>query len=180
MTDTAATTTTTWTIDPSHSVVEFSVKHMMFATVKGRFTEVDGTITVDNANIANSSVDVTIGAASIDTRDAKRDEHLRSADFFDVETFPTLTFKSTSVEAKGNDLKVTGDLTIHGVTKQVVLDSELNGQGTNPWGQQVISYSASTKINRKDYGLNWNAALESGGVLVSDEVKISIEIEATA
>ncbi len=179
MTDTA-TTTTTWTIDPSHSVVEFSVKHMMFATVKGRFTEVAGTISLDSANVANSSVDVTIGAASIDTRDEKRDEHLRSADFFDVETFPTLTFKSTSVEAKGDDLKVTGDLTIHGVTKQVVLDSELNGQGVNPWGQQVISYSASTKINRKDYGLNWNTALESGGVLVSDEVKISIEIEATA
>jgi polyisoprenoid-binding protein YceI len=175
-----ATNATVWTIDPSHSVLEFSVKHMMFATVKGRFTEVAGTITLDNENVANSSVDVTIGAASIDTRDEKRDEHLRSADFFDVETFPNLTFKSTSVEAKGDNLKVTGDLTIHGVTKQVVLDSELNGQGANPWGQQVISYSASTKINRKDYGLNWNAALESGGVLVSDEVKISIEIEANS
>lgn len=179
MTDTA-TSTTTWTIDPSHSVVEFSVKHMMFATVKGRFTEVSGAINLDSENVANSSVDVTIGAASIDTRDEKRDEHLRSADFFDVETFPSLTFKSTSVEARGSDLKVTGDLTIHGVTRQVVLDTELNGQGANPWGQQVISYSASTRINRKDYGLNWNTALESGGVLVSDEVKISIEIEATA
>jgi polyisoprenoid-binding protein YceI len=179
MTDTA-TTTTTWTIDPSHSVVEFSVKHMMFATVMGRFTEVTGAINLDNQNVANSSVEVTIGAASIDTRDEKRDEHLRSADFFDAETYPTLEFKSTSVEAKGNDLKVTGDLTIHGVTKQVVLNTEFNGQGSNPWGQQVISYSASTKINRKDFGLNWNAALESGGVLVSDEVKISIEIEANS
>jgi polyisoprenoid-binding protein YceI len=179
MTDTA-TATTTWTIDPSHSVVEFSVKHMMFATVKGRFTEVTGAINLDNKNVANSSVEVTIGAASIDTRDEKRDEHLRSADFFDAETYPTLEFKSTSVEAKGNDLKVTGDLTIHGVTKQVVLNTEFNGQGSNPWGQQVISYSASTKINRKDFGLNWNAALESGGVLVSDEVKIVIEIEANS
>jgi polyisoprenoid-binding protein YceI len=178
MTDTA--TTTTWTIDPSHSVVEFSVKHMVFATAKGRFSDVSGTITLDNENIANSSVNVEIGAASIDTRDAKRDEHLRSADFFDVETFPTLTFTSTKVEPKGDDLRVEGDLTIHGVTRPVVLDAEFNGQGANPWGQQVISYSAQTKINRKDFGLNWNAALESGGVLVSDEVKISLELEANS
>ncbi len=173
-------TTTTWTIDPAHSVVEFSVKHMVFATAKGRFSEFSGEINLDKDNVANSSVTVEIAAASVDTRDAKRDEHLRSADFFDVETYPLLTFTSTRVEAKGDDLRVEGDLTIRGVTKPVVLEAEFNGQGTNPWGQQVISYSASTKINRKDYGLNWNAALESGGVLVSDEVKISIEIEATS
>ncbi len=180
MTDTA-TATTVWTIDASHSAVEFSVKHMMFATAKGRFSDVQGTITLDNENVANSSVEVEIGAASIDTRDAKRDEHLKSADFFDVETFPTLTFTSTRVEAaNGADLKVTGDLSMHGVTKEVVLDTEFNGQGTNPWGQGVISYTGHTKINRKEFGLNWNAALESGGVLVGEDVKIAIEIEANS
>lgn len=179
MTDTA-TTTQTWTIDPSHSVVEFSVKHMVFATAKGRFSEFTGAINLDSANPDNSSVTVEIAAASIDTRDAKRDEHLRSADFFDVENFPTLTFVSTKVENHGDHLHVTGDLTIHGVTQPVVLNAELNGQGTNPWGQQVISYSATTKFNRKDFNLGWNAALESGGVLVSEEVKVSIEIEANS
>jgi polyisoprenoid-binding protein YceI len=179
MTDTA-TKTTVWAIDTTHSSVEFSVKHLVFATAKGRFSDVKGTITVDNENIANSSVEVEIGAASVHTSDEKRDAHLRSADFFDVENFPTITFKSTSVEAKGDDLKVTGDLTIHGVTRQVVLDADLNGQGANPWGQQVLSYSASTKINRTDFGLNYNAALETGGVLVGEQVKIAIEIEANA
>ncbi len=180
MTDTA-TTTTVWTIDAVHSSVDFSVKHMVFATAKGRFSDVKGTITLDNENVANSTVEVEIGTASVDTRDAKRDEHLRSADFFDVETYPALTFMSTQVEAaNGADLKVTGDLTMHGVTKQVVLDTEFNGQGTNPWGQGVISYTAHTKINRKDFGLNWTAALESGGVLVGDDVKIAIEIEANS
>ena len=179
MTDTA-TKTTVWTIDPTHSVVEFSVKHMMFATAKGRFSDVSGTITVDNENIENSSVDVTIGAASIDTRDEKRDGHLRSADFFDAENYPTLTFKSTRVERDGDGLKVTGDLTIRGVTRPAVLEAEYNGQGVNPWGQQVLSYSATTKINRKDFGLNWNAALETGGMLVGEEVKIQIELEANA
>lgn len=180
MTETA-TTTTVWTIDPSHSSVEFSVKHMVFATTKGRFSDVTGAITLDNEHVANSNVEVEIAAASIDTRDAKRDEHLKSADFFDVETYPSITFKSTKVEPAGeSNLKVTGDLTMHGVTKGVVLDTEFNGQGTNPWGQGVISYSAHTTINRKDFGLNWNAALESGGVLVSDEVKITIEIEANS
>ncbi len=173
-------TTTTWTIDPSHSSVEFAVKHMVFATAKGRFSEFTGAINLDKENPANSSVTVEIAAASIDTRDEKRDEHLKSADFFDVETFPILSFNSTKVEAKGDDLRVEGDLTIHGVTNPVVLEAEFNGQGANPWGQQVISYSATTKINRKDFGLNWNAALESGGVLVSDDVKITIEIEANS
>jgi polyisoprenoid-binding protein YceI len=180
MTDTAATTATTWTIDPSHSVVEFSVKHMVFATAKGRFSDFSGTITLDSENVASSSVHVEIGAASIDTRDAKRDEHLKSADFFDVEKFPTLTFTSTKVEPRGDDLRVEGELTMHGVTRPVVLEAEFNGKGVNPWGQQVISYSAHTRVNRKDFGLNWNAALESGGVLVSDDVKISLEIEANS
>lgn len=179
MTDTA-TRTTVWTIDNAHSAVEFAVKHMMFATAKGRFGTVSGTIEIDNQDLANSSVDVTIDAASIDTRDEKRDGHLKSADFFDVENHPAITFKSTKVVPDGNDLKVHGDLTIRGVTHPVVLDAEYNGQGVNPWGQQVISYSATTKINRKEYGLNWNAALETGGMLVGDDIKISIEIEANA
>ena len=179
MTDTA-TRTTVWTIDPTHSAVEFSVKHMMFATAKGRFSDVSGTITIDNGNIENSAVDVTIGAASIDTRDEKRDGHLRSADFFDAENHPTLTFRSTRVERDGDDLKVSGDLTIRGVTRPVVLEAGYNGQGVNPWGQQVLSYSATAKINRKDFGLNWNAALETGGMLVGEEVKIQIELEANS
>ena len=180
MTDTA-TRTTVWTIDPSHSLVEFAVKHMMFTTAKGRFSGVTGEITIDNENVANSRVEVEIDAASVDTRDEKRDDHLKSADFFDVEKFPSLTFASTKLEvADGSDLKITGDLTIRGVTREVVLAAELNGEGTNPWGQSVIGYSATTRINRKDFGLNWNAALETGGVIVSDDVKITLEIEANS
>ncbi len=180
MTDTQ-TALSTWTIDGVHSSVEFAVKHMVFSTARGQFTDVKGTITLDQDDVTNSSVNVEIGAASVDTHDEGRDAHLRGPDFFDVETFPAITFTSTAVErAGGDDLKVAGDLTIHGVTKSVVLDTEFNGQGTSPFGPQVVSYSAKTSINRKDFGLNWNAALETGGVLVSDEVKITIEVEATS
>jgi polyisoprenoid-binding protein YceI len=179
MIDTQTTTgTTVWTIDTSHSQVEFAVKHMMFSTVKGSFEGVSGTITLDEQNPANSSVQVEIDPATISTRDEKRDAHLRSADFFDVQQFPTMTFVSTGVEPKGDDLTITGDLTMHGVTRQVVLDAEFNGRGMSPFGMEVISYSASAKINRGDFGLNWNAALETGGVLVSDQIRISLEIEA--
>ena len=180
MTDTATTTATrTWTIDLAHSMVEFSVKHMMFSTVKGLFTDFSGTIELDDQDIANSSVDVVIQAASIDTRDEGRNAHLKSADFFDVETYPTITFKSTSVEPKDDEeFNVTGDLTLHGVTKPVVLKVEQTGRGMSPFGFEVAGFSAKTKISRKDFGLNWNAALETGGVLVGDEIKISIEIEA--
>jgi polyisoprenoid-binding protein YceI len=179
VTDTA-TKTTVWTIDTAHSNVEFAVKHLMFATAKGRFSNVTGTISVDNENIENSSVDVVIDAASVHTSEEKRDAHLRSGDFFDVENFPTVTFKSTKVEADGSDLKITGDLTIRGVSKPVVLKAEFNGQGANPWGQQVLSYSATTKFNRTDFGLTYNSALETGGVLVGEEVKLSIDVEANA
>jgi polyisoprenoid-binding protein YceI len=179
MTDTqTATATSVWTIDASHSQVEFSVKHMMFSTVKGSFETFSGTITHDQQNPANSSVQVEIDASSISTRDEKRDGHLRSADFFDVESYPTITFVSTSVEPKRDDLRITGDLTMHGVTRQVVLDAEYNGRGMSPFGMEVISYSASAKLNRGDFGLNWNAALETGGVLVSDQIRIALEIEA--
>jgi polyisoprenoid-binding protein YceI len=152
----------------------------MFATAKGRFSQVAGQLTIDNENIENSRVEVEIGAASVDTHDEKRDGHLKSADFFDAENHPTITFQSTRVERAGDDIRITGDLTIRGVTRPVVLDAEYNGQGKNPYGQSVISYSAKTKINRKEFGLNWNAALESGGVLVSNDVTISIEVLAMA
>jgi polyisoprenoid-binding protein YceI len=179
MTD-MATKTTVWTIDPAHSVVEFSVKHMMFATVKGRFTDVIGQIRVDEEDVEDSSVDVEIGAASVDTGNERRDADLRSANFFEVDSFPTIRFTSTRVIREGDALVITGDLFMHGVTRPVTLDGMFNGQGTNPTGQQVASYSATTRLNRKDFGLNWNAALETGGVLVGEEVRIDLEIEAFA
>ncbi len=171
---------TTWQIDPAHSLIEFGIKHMMFTTVKGRFTEVRGTIDIDEGDVANSSVQVEIDIESIDTRSEQRDAHLRSADFFDAQTYPTMTFQSTRVEPVGEDrLKVVGDLTIHGVTRQVVLNTQINGRGTNPWGQEVVGLTAETKINRKDFGLTWNAPIEAGGWLVGDDVKIALEIQAT-
>lgn len=177
-----STTTTTgaevWAIDPSHSAVEFSVKHMMFATVRGRFSTFSGTLTIPDGDPSRGSVEVSIDADSIDTRDEKRDEHLRSNDFFGAGDDPQITFRSTSVAAKGKDhYAVTGDLTIRGVTKQVVLDATFNGQGVNPWGATVAGWSAETKVDRKDFGVNWNAALESGGFLVGDDVKIHLELE---
>ena len=170
---------TTWAIDPVHSQVEFAVKHMMITTVRGYFTGVTGTIALDEADLSRSSVNVEIDAASINTRDAQRDTHLRSADFLDVERFPTITFRSTRVEPRGDDeLRVVGDLTLHGVTREVTLDTTFNGRGTNPWGQEVIGYEAETKINRKEFGLEWNVALEAGGWLVGDNLKITIDIQA--
>ena len=171
----------TWLIDASHSLVEFSVRHMMVSTAKGRFTDFAGSIVFDPTNVARSSVTVEIQANSVATGDPRRDEHLRSPDFFDAETFPTLTFRSTSVEPiNAERVRIVGDLTIKDVTREVVLEAELNGQGLNPWGKQVIGFSARTALNRKDFGLNWNVALEAGGVLVSDTIKINLEIEATA
>lgn len=178
MTD-SRTATTTWNIDPAHSAIEFAVKHMMFTTAKGRFQDFSGAITLDEGNLANSTVDVTIKPASIDTQSDDRDSHLRSADFFDAENFPEATFHATSVEsAGGDDLRITGDLTIKGVTQPVVLDAAFQGRGANPWGQEVIGYEAKTSFSRKAFGLAWNQALESGGVLVSDEVELNLEIQA--
>jgi polyisoprenoid-binding protein YceI len=169
---------TTWELDPAHSLVEFSVKHMMFATVKGRFSDVKGTIVTDPADYSKSSVDVTIDAATIDTRDERRDGHLKSPDFLDVANYPTITFKSTKVVSEdATHLTVIGDLTIHGVTKPVELKTQINGQGKNPYGLTVAGFSATTAINRKDFSLNWNVALETGGWLVGDEIKIAIEGE---
>ena len=177
----APTTATTWQIDPAHSLVEFSVRHMMVSTVKGRFTDVKGSITYDATNPAVAAVQAEIGVASVNTGDAQRDGHLRSADFFDAEQYPTITFASRRVEPiTAEHVRIIGDLTIRGTTREVVLDAEFNGGGTNPWGKQVIAFTAQTSINRKDFGLNWNVALETGGVLVSDTVKILLEIQAVA
>jgi polyisoprenoid-binding protein YceI len=174
-----ATGVTVWQIDPAHSTVEFAVKHMMVTTVKGQFTGISGTITLDEADLARSSVAVEIDAASVTTRDPQRDGHLRSADFFDVANYPKLTFTSTRVEPLGPDrLRVTGDLTIRGVTRPVVLDVTYHGRGVTPFGTTIVAFSAETTISRADFGLTWNVALEAGGVLVSDAVKISIEVEA--
>ncbi len=170
----------TWQIDGSHSAVEFAVKHMMVSRTKGRFAKFDGQIELDEQNLAGSSVAVVIDVASIDTNDEKRDEHLRGADFFDAATYPKITFTSTNITQKGGDkFEVLGDLTIKDVTEQVVLKVEAQGAGTSPWGQQVAGYEASTSINRKDFGLTWNVALETGGFLVGDEIKINLDVELT-
>jgi polyisoprenoid-binding protein YceI len=177
---TAESIATTWAIDPAHSVVELAVKHMMFSTVKGRFTNVAGTIVFDETDLPASSVTVQIEAASIDTGETKRDAHLRSADFLDVETYPSIAFRSTGMVVQGRGRFVlVGDLTIRGVTQEVSLEAELLGTGSDPWGGKRAGFAATTSINRVDFGLTWNQALETGGVLVSDQVKISLEVQAT-
>jgi polyisoprenoid-binding protein YceI len=170
---------TTWNIDPVHSVAEFKVKHMMISNVKGQFTSLTGTMMLDEKDLANSRVEASIDAASINTRDAQRDAHLKSADFFDVEKFPTLSFKSTRVTRTGDsELAVTGDLTIHGVTREAVFAVEgPTPPAKDPWGNIRVGLSASTKISRKDFGLTWNAALETGGILVGDDVAITLDVE---
>jgi polyisoprenoid-binding protein YceI len=172
-------TTTTWNIDPIHSVAEFKVKHMMISNVKGQFSGISGMLSRDEVDVTNSRVEVTIDAASINTRDAQRDGHLKSADFFDVEKFPTLSFKSTRIQNAGEgELKVSGDLTIHGVTRNVVFEVEgPTAPGKDPWGNTRIGVSATTKINRKDFGLTWNAALETGGILVGDDVTLTLDVQ---
>ncbi|MGH2443808.1 MAG: YceI family protein, partial [Chloroflexota bacterium] len=169
-------TTTTWTFDPAHSAVNFSAKHMMVTTVRGQFKEVNGTIHEDATNPAGSWVEVDIDAASVDTRNDQRDTHLRSADFLDVENFPRITFKSTGVDVLSADqFKVTGDLTVRGVTHPVTLETTLNGRGATPYGTEVVGLTLKGSISRKEWDLNWNVALEAGGVLVSDKVNIDIE-----
>ena len=173
------TTTTAWKIDPAHTAAEFKVKHMMIANVKGHFSRVSGVLVRDESNPVKDRVEATIEAASIHTRDEQRDAHLKSADFFHVEKFPTLHFKSTSINVEGaGELSVEGDLTIHGVTRKVRFAVEgPTPPAKDPWGNTRIGISASTKINRKDFGLTWNAALETGGILVGDEVTITLEVE---
>ncbi|HVB25956.1 MAG TPA: YceI family protein [Ktedonobacteraceae bacterium] len=167
----------TWVIDAAHSQATFSVRHLMITTVKGQFKIISGQLHIDEQNPANSWVEAEADVASIDTRDANRDAHLRSPDFFDAEQFPKITFKSTKVErVSGEDFKVTCDLTMHGVTKQVTLDGEYTGQIKDTYGNLRAGMSAKATINRKDFGLNWNVALESGGVMVSEHVKIEIDL----
>jgi polyisoprenoid-binding protein YceI len=166
----------TWQVETSHSLASFSVRHAGIAKVRGTVAITEGTIVLAE-DVTASTVTATLDPATIDTRDAKRDGHLRSADFFDAEQFPAWTFTSTSVEEGGAGLLVHGDLTIHGVTRPVTLDVELNGAATDPFGMSRVGFSATTTINRKDFDLTWNAALETGGVLVSDKVEISLEIE---
>ena len=177
--ETAPTTQTTWTIDPAHTEVGFSVKHLMISTVRGRFADVRGTIQLDGSDLTRASVEAEIATASIDTRQDQRDAHLRSADFFEVEKYPTITFRSTAVERTGNDrYRITGDLTIRDITREVVLEGTDEGRGRDPWGGDRLGFSATTTIDRSDFGLTWNQALETGGVLVSDQIKISIDLEA--
>lgn len=171
--------TTTWNIDPVHSVAEFKVKHMMISNVKGQFTAVQGVLALDGTNLVNSRVEVAMEAASLTTRDAQRDAHLKSADFLDVEKFPTLTFKSTRTNRVGDgELAVAGELTIHGITRNVVFAVEgPTSPAKDPWGNTRVGLSATTKIKRKDFGLTWNSALETGGVLVGDDVTITLDVQ---
>jgi polyisoprenoid-binding protein YceI len=169
----------TWQIDPDHSSFQFKVRHLMVSNVKGDFTKVKGAVTMDDKDVSNLSVDLTIDAASVNTGHAKRDEHLRAADFFDVAKYPTITFVSKKVIKDGPDrLKVTGDLTMHGVTREVTVNVEGPTQEVkDPWGNLRRGATGAAKINRKDFGLTWNRALETGGVVVGEDVDIFVEIE---
>jgi polyisoprenoid-binding protein YceI len=169
----------TWNIDPAHSAIQFSVRHMVVSKTRGRFTRFGGKITLDPADPSKGSVEVNIEPGSLDTADAQRDTHLRSADFFDVEKFPLATYKSTRVDdLGGGKLRITGNLTIRGVTHPVVLDAVYEGTGKDPWGGERAGFSADTSIDRRAFGLQWNQALETGGVLVGDKVELTLEVEA--
>lgn len=182
MTQMATQQTTTWNIDAAHSQAEFTVKHMMITKVRGRFSEVEGTVRLDEEQPSNSAVEVTIDAGSIDTSQEDRDQHLRSGDFLDVESYPELKFRSTSVEGltlePGSEFTVKGELTIRGTTKPVELEAIYEGEGQDPWGGSRVAFSADTSIDRREFGLQWNQALETGGVLVGNEVKIHLEVQA--
>ena len=178
MTTATSTKTTTYSIDKAHSEATFQVRHLL-TKVRGRFSDFEGTIEYDELNPERSLVAVTIQASGIDTNERDRDTHLRSADFFDVEKFPTLTFRGTKIAGKGDQrFDVTGDLTIRGVTRPVTFDVTFLGKAKDPWGNERIAFEAEAVVNRKDFGLNWNAVLETGGFLVGDEVKISLSVQA--
>jgi polyisoprenoid-binding protein YceI len=168
---------TTWKIDPAHSSAHFVVRHMMITNVRGGFSNVQGTVVWDADDLAASSMDVTIDATTLNTGDANRDTHVKSAEFLDIDKYPTITFKSKTITKDGDELKVKGDLTVHGVTKEVVLqvDGPTEPQ-KDPWGNTCVGASATTKIKRSDFGLTWNAALETGGVMLSDDVKNELEV----
>jgi polyisoprenoid-binding protein YceI len=178
LTATAPATRTTWTLDPQHLRVGFAVRHLMISTVKGHFSGVAGVVTVDHDDFATATIEATVDPATVHTGEAQRDAHLRSADFFDVERFPTLTFTSRRVTKTADGrYSLTGDITIHGVTKSVTLDVGAEGVGRDPWGNDRAGFTLTGVINRRDFGLTWNQALEAGGVLVGEEVKLSIDVE---
>ncbi|MFJ7831980.1 YceI family protein [Peribacillus sp. NPDC097284] len=170
---------TKWIVDPTHSAIEFSVKHMMIAKVKGSFNKFDANISADPTDLTTAEIDFTVDLSSIDTRNTDRDNHLRSADFFDVEKNPELIFKATDIKKTDDDeYAVTGDVTLHGVTREETFVMTFEGQGKDPWGTEKAGFSGKGKVKRSDYGLTYNAALETGGVLIGDQITISIDIEA--
>jgi polyisoprenoid-binding protein YceI len=175
----ASAATSTWQIDPQHTAAQFSVKHLAISTVRGGFSKVTGTVIFDDKDVSKSTVDVTIDVSTVDTREPNRDKDLKSDHFFDVEHYPTMTFKSKKVEqASPGKLRVIGDLTIHGVTKEVTLDVDgPTAPVKDPWGNQRVAVNATTKINRQDYGVKWNATMDNGGVVVGDDVSINIDAE---
>lgn len=179
MTTQTQTAVQTYVIDPSHSRLGFSVRHLGFSKVRGSFEQFEGTVRMEEGDLATLEAEAVVQTQTVTTGDAKRDEHLRSGDFFLVEEHPTITFKSTGVkDISGSAFTLVGDFTMRGVTRQIELAAEYLGSGKDPWGNEKAAFEARTKLNRKDYGLNWNAALEAGGFLVSDEVEITIEIQA--
>lgn len=167
-----------WNVDASHSSLGFSVKHMMVSKVRGSFTDFTADVEAEETDLTGANIAFTIKVASINTGSEDRDNHLRSADFFDAETYPEIKFIANNISKKGEDYEIAGDLTIKDVTKPVVFEAEYGGKGTNPWGVEVVAFEAETKINREDFGLTWNAALETGGVLVGKDIKIKLELEA--
>jgi len=167
-----------WNVDASHSSIGFSVKHMMVSKVRGSFADFTAEVEADETDLTGANIAFTIKVASINTGSEDRDNHLRSADFFDAETYPEIKFIANNISKKGDDYEIAGDLTIKDVTKPVVFEAEYGGKGTNPWGVEVVAFEAETKINREEFGLTWNAALETGGVLVGKDIKITLDLEA--
>ncbi|QBP39993.1 YceI family protein [Paenisporosarcina antarctica] len=167
-----------WNVDASHSSIGFSVKHMMVSKVRGSFSDFTAEVAATETDLSNAEIAFNIQVASITTGSVDRDNHLRSADFFDVETYPEIKFIAKNITKKDDEYEIAGDLTIKAVTNPVVFNAEYEGKGTNPWGQEVVGFSAETKINREEFGLTWNQALETGGVLVGKDIKITIELEA--
>ncbi|MCP2035999.1 YceI family protein [Planococcus liqunii] len=167
-----------WTIDAAHSEIGFSVKHMMISKVKGSFTSFDAEVEANEEDLNGALIDFKIDVASINTNNTDRDNHLRSADFFDAESHPHITFKANDITKKDDEYELTGDLTIKGITRPATFEVEYGGKGTNPWGVEVVAFSAEGKVNRKDFGLTWNQALETGGVMVGEDIKIALELEA--
>ncbi|RNF38528.1 YceI family protein [Planococcus salinus] len=167
-----------WTVDATHSEIGFSVKHMMISKVKGSFGSYEATVEANEEDLQGALIDFKIDVNSINTNNEDRDNHLRSADFFDAENHPHITFKANDIVKKGEEYELTGDLTMKGVTRPATFEVEYGGKGTNPWGVEVVAFSGEGKVNRKDFGLTWNQALETGGVMVGEDIKITLELEA--